>query len=102
MAKTKALISCAVNAQLICVFVFALAKRRFSHDAAHIIITKSHLCDTQQFHQLYKMKVDFFFLFLTFFVHNIDCVYSLEPPSQDSFYGSFPGVSLTIREVSHI
>ena len=29
------LISCAVTAQLICVFVFAYAKCRFSHDAAH-------------------------------------------------------------------
>ena len=42
LAKTKALISCALTTQplttqLICVFVFALAKIRFSHDAAHII-----------------------------------------------------------------
>ena len=36
LAKTKALISCAVTAQLICVFVFAYAKSRFSHDAAHL------------------------------------------------------------------
>ena len=35
-AKTKALISFAVTAKLICVFVFAYAKIRFSHDAAHI------------------------------------------------------------------
>ena len=34
--KTKALISCAVTAQLICVFVFAYAKSRFSHDEAQI------------------------------------------------------------------
>ena len=39
MAKTKALISFAVTAKLICVFVFAYAKSRFSHDAAHIIKT---------------------------------------------------------------
>ena len=32
VAKTKALISCVVTAQLI--FVFAFAKSRFSHDAA--------------------------------------------------------------------
>ena len=37
IAKTKALISCAVTAQLICVFVFAYAKSRFSYDAAHIV-----------------------------------------------------------------
>ena len=35
--KTKALISFAVTAQLICVFVFAYAKSRFSHDRAHMI-----------------------------------------------------------------
>ena len=37
VAKTRALISCVVTAQLICVFVFAYAKTRFSHDAAHIL-----------------------------------------------------------------
>ena len=36
--KTKALISCAVTAQLICVFVYVYAKSRFSHNEAHIII----------------------------------------------------------------
>ena len=36
-AKTKALISFAVTAKLICVFVFAHAKSWFSHDEAHII-----------------------------------------------------------------
>ena len=38
VAKTKALISSAVTAQLICVFVFAFAKSQFSHNEAHIII----------------------------------------------------------------
>ena len=37
VAKTKALISSAVTAQLICAFVFAYAKIRFSHVAAHLI-----------------------------------------------------------------
>ena len=36
VAKTKALISFAVTAKLICVFVFAYAKCWFSHDEAHI------------------------------------------------------------------
>ena len=36
VVKTKALISCAVTAQLICAFVFAQAEIYFSHDAAHI------------------------------------------------------------------
>ena len=34
-AKTKALISFAVTAKLICVFVFAYVKIRFSHNEAH-------------------------------------------------------------------
>ena len=38
VAKTQALISCAVTAQLICGFVFAYAKIRFSHDAANLIV----------------------------------------------------------------
>ena len=37
VAKTKALISFAVTAKLICVFVFAYAKRWFSHDAVHFV-----------------------------------------------------------------
>ena len=35
VAKTKALISFAVTAKLICVFVFAYAKNRFSHNEAY-------------------------------------------------------------------
>ena len=38
MAKTKALISFAVTAKLICVFVFAYAKSQFSHNEAHIYL----------------------------------------------------------------
>ena len=38
IAKTKALITFAVTAKLICVFVFAYAKSRFSHDAAHLYL----------------------------------------------------------------
>ena len=41
MAKTKALISFAVTAKLICVFVFAYAKRWFSHDAAHMCFMRT-------------------------------------------------------------
>ena len=35
VAKRKALISCAVTAQMFCVFVFAYADCWFSHDMAH-------------------------------------------------------------------
>ena len=44
VAKTKALISFAFTAKLICVFVFAHAKSRFSHDAAHFIIMRKQGC----------------------------------------------------------
>ena len=40
--KTKALISFAVIAKLICGFVFAYAKSRFSQDAAHMMCILSH------------------------------------------------------------
>ena len=40
VAKTKKLISCAVIAQLICVFVFAFEKNWFSYDVAHLIIVE--------------------------------------------------------------
>ena len=50
VAKTKALIRCAVTAQLICGFVFTYAKSRFSHNEAQImnvfmqeLITKCHV-----------------------------------------------------------
>ena len=35
VAKTKAMISCTVTAQLICAFVFRIGKNPVSHDAAH-------------------------------------------------------------------
>ena len=48
MAKTKALISFAVTAKLVCVFVFAEAEIRFSHDMAlmdilPLLIIQEHL-----------------------------------------------------------
>ena len=36
IAKAKVLISCVVTAELICIFVFAYAKSRFSHNEAHM------------------------------------------------------------------
>ena len=44
VAKTKALISFAVTAKLICVFVFAYAKCWFSHDAAQMFIERHGCC----------------------------------------------------------
>ena len=44
VAETKTLISFAVNAKLICVFVFAYTKSLFSHDKAHMSF------DSQQYY----------------------------------------------------
>ena len=41
LMKTKALVSRAVIAQLICVFVFAYSKIRFSYDAAQLCLIAS-------------------------------------------------------------
>ena len=49
VAKTKALISFAVTAKLICVFVFAYAKCWFSHDAAHFAIVSQRLSFLEYF-----------------------------------------------------
>ena len=45
VAKTKALISFAVTAKLICAFVFAYADCWFSHEAAHFIFTVLELLE---------------------------------------------------------
>ena len=93
MAKAKALISCAVTAQLICVFVFAYANRWFSDAKAHMLLIKA----LQTLHIIretcpcieYPLKSHFYlvklgyagvYLFFLFLLQNIDCGYSLEPP----------------------
>ena len=45
VAKTKALISFVVTAKLICVFVFAYAKKGFSHDEAHTVFDQIMVCN---------------------------------------------------------
>ena len=55
VAKTKALDSFAVTAKLVCVFVFAYAKRWFSHDAAQLFINLEIL------HYLYSVGPEFGF-----------------------------------------
>ena len=47
VAKTKALISFAVTAKLICTFVFAYADCWFSHAAAHFTLVLFLLIDVQ-------------------------------------------------------
>ena len=53
--KTKALISFAVTAKLICVFVFAYAKSRFSHNEAHFIRKCILHCHNSQSNQLFDI-----------------------------------------------
>ena len=54
VAKTKA-----VAAQLICVFVFAFAKSRFSHNEAHIIIyINRHDCRADKKPYRYDRRAD--------------------------------------------
>ena len=59
VAKTKALISFAVTAKLICVFVFAYAKGRVSHDEVHIQGSKTQ-------------GIQGYALFFLMFAQNID------------------------------
>ena len=47
-AKTKALISFAATVKLICIFVFAYAKSRFSHDEAQIMLTYTALVEEEK------------------------------------------------------
>ena len=54
VAKTKALISFAVTAKLICVFVFAYAKSRFSHNEAHMF---SLVCPASSLRNCFKMNL---------------------------------------------
>ena len=49
MAKTKALISGAVTAQLICDFVFAYANCWFSHAQANVLIANSFIGQCNRF-----------------------------------------------------
>ena len=58
VAKTKALISCAVTVQLICVFVFAYAKSRFSHDVAQLICSTSVGPDSSVYEIQLKHLID--------------------------------------------
>ena len=65
VAKTKTLISFAVTAKVICVFVFAYAKRWFSHVLAHMnrIMRKPAICicKNKDADQLRSWAVPFFF-----------------------------------------
>ena len=61
--KTKGLISFTVTAKLICVFVFAYAKRWFSHDAAQIFVSGAELKWLTVVHALYVLSKSIFSFF---------------------------------------
>ena len=79
VAKTKALISCAVTAQLICAFVFAYVICWFSDAAAHIVFalnTRTHThSNSFKNNVLHKQKykslewVDLHLLMITVLIH---------------------------------
>ena len=64
-AKTKALMSCADTAQLICAFVFAWTKVLFSHDTVHIELSDlrftisivGYFCKLKKFHVTYIQQI---------------------------------------------
>ena len=66
--KTKALISFAVTAKLVCVFVFVYAKSRFSHDEAHLVVT---------FFLFFKFIFFCFVVDICDLVHNVEAVFHL-------------------------
>ena len=53
VAETKVLFSFADTAKLICAFIFAWAKIWFSHDAAHLSLTKHSWCFMPRLHLAY-------------------------------------------------
>ena len=55
MAKTETLISCAVTAKLICVFVFAYANRWFPHAKAHFDCIRPFYCYVRYFTNLFSV-----------------------------------------------
>ena len=70
------LISFVVTAKLICVFVFAYAKSRFSHDAAHIVLyhdvvlnQKLLILETVYKVNIHSQKVDFYTFNATKYVY---------------------------------
>ena len=59
MAKTKALISFAATAKLICAFVFAYADCWFSNEVAHLM-SCMHVCMLKDLLLRYKIALKFF------------------------------------------
>ena len=56
VVKTKALISVAATAKLICVFVLAYAKSRFSHDEAQLLDMHLIMCSAFMTFQIYMYR----------------------------------------------
>ena len=56
VAKTKALVSFAVTAKLICVFVVAYAKCWFSHHTAHLIFRHQESCFNKKLTSVISQK----------------------------------------------
>ena len=90
VVKTKALISFAVTAKLICVFVFAYAKSRFSHHEAQITVKSPYSgsptrVDTQKPVQLQKQARGMKFQMKKY--HQLSL---LTPSFRNRFFGRSP------------
>ena len=82
IAKTKTLTIFAVTAKLICVFVFAYAKSRFSHNEAHMYVFCSLLSrldnkDGSLFRTALfdfgRYTTNFHSMFINYFLHGGSC-----------------------------
>ena len=67
VTKSKVLISCTVTVQLICIFGFAYAKSRFSHDTAHILESACNISQP-------KTNKNLHFFRLTSFLSDHACI----------------------------
>ena len=55
--KTKALISCLVTAQLVCVFVLnSICKKQVSHDTVHIMLRRVRSLMMKQWRKMMTVK----------------------------------------------
>ena len=106
IAKTKALISFAVTAKLICVFVFAYAKCRFSHDAAqklgqrHFNPAPRIVTDTMKVYRICRKVVKSLGIRCQVHAAEIFLIYVLDK-STFIFFNNF-GIVLKCTNISHI
>ena len=78
VAKTKAMISFAVTTKLICVFIFAYAKSRFSHDARVLVYSTCMQCEINKHYFDHVIQIR-----LYCFIPHLDAFIIVLPTSQN-------------------